>query len=132
MAATRDPAFADTFRYKLTTAAHLETRLAAARALGAIGLSEGYSVAIEVLQNAPALRDDRADPASQQALRLKQMAMAALGAIGRTDALPILSGLLGDINDSHVRVSAARAILEIFRADRRRSLPFSTALRRRG
>ena len=130
LAATRDPIYADTFRYKLTTAPHLETRLAAARALGTLGVSEGFPVAIEALRGKPVLRDDTHDPAPQQRLRIRQMAMAALGAIGRTDALPVLSELMDDKSDPHVRVSAARAILEILGADRRRSLPFSTAPRR--
>ena len=130
LSATRDPIYADTFRYKLTTAPHLETRLAAARALGTLGLSEGFSVAIEALRGKPVLRDDAQDPAPQQRLRISQMAMAALGAIGRTEALPVLMKLMDDKNGPHVRVSAARAILEIIEADRRRSNPFSSAVPR--
>ena len=126
LAATHDPIYADTFRYKLTTAAHLETRLAAARALGGLGLPEGFSVAIEVLGSHPVLRDDASDPAAQQALRVKQMAMAALGAIGRMDALPVLAELMDSRNDPHLQVSAARAVLQILGSDLRRSLPFST------
>ena len=49
LAHTRDPRSLDTFRYKLGTAANLETKLAAARALGLLGSDEGFEVALGAL-----------------------------------------------------------------------------------
>lgn len=130
LAVTRDQTYADTFRYKLATAAHLETRLAAARGLGTLGIPEGFSVAMEALQGEPVIRQDSNDPASQQTLRVRQMAIAALGTIGQAEALPALGKILDEDLDPRVQVSAARAILEILGADRRRTLPFAMPSRR--
>ena len=74
----------------------------------------------------PAARDPN-DPPAGQILRRRQLAAAALGAIGRTDALPALDRLMRDPADPRVQVSAARAVLEIIEADRQEALPFAPA-----
>ena len=117
--------YTSAFRYKLATATHLETRLAAARGLGRLGSDEGFDVALEAFRNAGPSTDDPNDPPAGQVLRARQMAAAALGAIGRTDALPSLKRVMEDSPDPRVVVSAARAIMEILEADRTAGLPFS-------
>ncbi len=109
---TGDPAYVDTFRYRLGSAPHLETRLAASKALGKLGIAEGYDAARRSLQSTPTPIPDLQDPVAGQRLRVKQLAAAALGAIGRAEALPVLEKLLED-SDPRLQVSAARAILEI-------------------
>jgi HEAT repeat protein len=59
------------------------------------------------------------------------MAAAALGSIGRTDALPALTKMLNDPQDPRLQVSAAKAILEILRAEREAALPFGDRARHR-
>ena len=95
LAQTGERRYRDAFLYKLGTAAHLETKLAAARALGALGDDQGYDVALGALRtNRPRFRDPD-DPPAAQVLRAKQMAAAALGAIGRVEALSPLEAMLG-------------------------------------
>ncbi|MGB2986427.1 MAG: hypothetical protein WBE26_11140, partial [Phycisphaerae bacterium] len=126
LAETSDVVYLDTFRYKLATATHLETRLAAARGLGRLGSDEGFKEALRALRINRPLRNDPHDPAAGQILRVKQLAAAALGAIGRADALPALSRLMEADRDPRVQVSAARAILDILTKDQARPLPFAT------
>jgi HEAT repeat protein len=127
LAATGDPAYAETFRYKLATATHLETRLAAAQGLGLLHSDEGFETAMRTLRGDQPTRSDPHDPAEEQMLRTRQLAAAALGAIGRADALPALAELLDDSRDPRVQVSAARAILDIVDADRKKALPYAAA-----
>lgn len=124
LAATGEPVYLDTLRYKLATATHLETRLAAARGLGRLGSDEGFDAALRALQTNRRLINDPNDPAAEQVLRARQMAAAALGLIGRPEALPALSKLMDDPADPRMQVSAAGATLEILAADRARALPF--------
>ncbi len=127
LAQTGDPVYLETFRYKLATATHLETRLAAARGLGRLGSDEGFETALKALRTRKPLINDPNDPPAGQILRVRQMAAAALGVIGRSEALPALGELMEDPADPRVQVSAARAILEILEADRERALPFGPA-----
>lgn len=127
LAGTGDRTCLDTFRYKLETAAHLETRLAAARGLGVFASAEGYEVALRGLRVDRARISDPNDPPEGQVLRIRQLAAAALGAIGRAEALPHLEVAMEDSRDPRVQVSAAKAILEIAGANRRRALPFPAA-----
>jgi len=132
LSATGDRTYTDTFRYKYGTAAHLETRLAAAAALGRHGVDEGFDVARRALRvNRPVHKDPK-DPPAGQILRIKQLAAAALGAIGRLDALPALEDMMENAKDPRVQASGARAILEILAADRAGALPFGQAGRERG
>lgn len=127
LAQTGKPKIADMFRYKLETASHVETKLAAARGLGLLGADDGYDVAIRALKRTePGIRDPN-DPPAGQLLRIHQAAAAALGAIGRVDALPMLADVMRDPSDPRVQVSAAGAILMISRRHRNQGLPFPVA-----
>ncbi len=132
LASTGDPVYEQTFRYKLATAPHLETRLAAARGLGKLGVSDGLAVALEGLRLHRAPREDSADPDVNQLLRIHQLAAGAAGAIGREEVLPALIDLLDHCGDARVEVSAARAIVDILAAARTRDLPFAAASPARG
>jgi HEAT repeat protein len=125
LAATGDPAYAETFHYKLATATHLETRLAAARGLGLLYSDQGFELAMRALRQGPSRRDDPQDPVEGQALRTQQLAAAALGAIGRTDALPALTEVMEKSDDPRVQVSAARAMLDILDAERTKAFPLA-------
>ena len=124
LATARDRACLDTFRYKLETAAHLETRLAAARGLGLLGLDDGLEVALRGLRVERPMVNDPDDPPAGQVLRIRQLAAAALGAIGKKEALPQLAAVVDDRRDPRVQISAAKAILEIMDANRRSNLTF--------
>lgn len=75
-----------------------EIGLVAARAMGMLGSDAGYSIAVDGTNSA--------DP------RLRSLGALALGAIGRSDAQPILAPLLKDASQP-VRLAAATAILEL-------------------
>jgi HEAT repeat protein len=75
-----------------------ELSLVAARAMGMLQSDEGYGVAMIGVKS--------------QDARQRQLAALAFGAIGRTDAQPMLAPLLGDANND-TRVAAAAALLEI-------------------
>jgi HEAT repeat protein len=77
---------------------YAEVALVAARALGDIGLDDGYGVAQK--------RITSADP------RQRFLAAIAFGAIGRSDAQSSLAPLLSD-TDPKVRLGAATALLQI-------------------
>jgi len=124
LAETGDRIYLEAFRYKLRTAVHLETRLAAARALGRLGSDEGSELAMRALKTSRPFRRDPDDSGAGQILRARQLAAAALGAIGRSDALPACAALIGDPTDPRVQVSAARAVLEITAA-KKDDLPLS-------
>ncbi|MBI1827480.1 MAG: HEAT repeat domain-containing protein [Planctomycetes bacterium] len=111
--ATKDRSLIDTYRYKLTHAEHLETKLAAARGLGTCGSDDGYSIAMQGLQTTKQLHEDRDDPPADQILRTRQLAAAALGAIGLRDAIPALQRALDSTDDARLKISFARAVLEI-------------------
>ncbi len=127
LAQTGDAAYLATFRYKLQSATHLETKLAAARGLGMMGRDDGFSVALRALSVDSPVVQDVNDPVAGQRLRVKQLAAAALGAIGRAEALEPLGDMLEHSDDPRLQVSAARAILEILAADRGRALPFPSS-----
>jgi HEAT repeat protein len=75
-----------------------EVALVAARAMGDIGLDDGYGVCLKYINST--------DP------RQRQLAATALGSIGRSDAQTILAPLLND-PDQRVRLAAATAILQL-------------------
>jgi HEAT repeat protein len=113
LAGTRDPAFLETFRYKLATAQHTETKLAAGRALGMLRNDEGYEVALQALRSPKPVPGDVNDPPASQVLRIQQLAAGALGAIGRMEALGALNEVMSNSKDPRVQISAARAIVDI-------------------
>ena len=124
LAATGDRVYLDTFRYKLATASHLETRLAAARGLGLLGVDDGLELVLRALVIRAAPIVDPNDPPEGQLLRIHLLASSALAAIGRVDVVPRLADVLEASADPRIEVSAARAILCILAADRARALPF--------
>ena len=132
LAATGDSLYRDTFLYKLGTATHLETRLAAAHGLGLLGWDEGFQVALRALRPRRPRIWDPNDPPEDQILRVRLLAIGALGAIGRTDALAELERLLPKPwntergRDPRIQLAAARAILEILKANRESVLPSAT------
>lgn len=116
LASTRDQTYIDTFRYKLGTAQHIETRLAAAYGLGRFGSHEGFDYARHALTRKRPILPDPNDPPSGQILRAQQLAMLALGAIGDVSVLSLLDKVMKKSDDPRIQVSAARAILEILAA----------------
>ncbi len=124
LSATGDRRYVDTFRYKLATAIHLETKLAAVRALGPLGDDDGFNLAVRSLGRKRATINDPDDPPAGQVLRIRQMAAAALGAIGREDALAPLQSLMEESADPRVRVSAGGAVLRILGTRVVEPLPF--------
>jgi HEAT repeat protein len=113
LSARYDRALTDTFRFKLENGAHIETRLAAAKALGMLGDASGFQTAISALRSPKPGADTPEDPAPAQTLRIQQLAAGALGAIRQPRALPDLRHIMDRSNDPRVQVSAAKAILEI-------------------
>jgi HEAT repeat protein len=131
LAQTGDRAYLDTFRYKLATASHIETRLAAARGLGVSGSDEGLDVALRALRSHRTILDDPKDPPEDQKLRVRQLAAAALGAIGRVEALPVLVELMDDPTDPRVQVCAAQAVVMIIKVKDVHAFPFGAPVSNR-
>jgi len=113
-----------TFRYKLANAEYQEARLAAARALGELGSSEGLAVALKGIGFNRPVRNLEQDPPENQIMRIRQMAALALGAIGDPAGLPPLADRLEDNSDPRVQIAAAKAILGIVHRQEREALPF--------
>lgn len=82
----------------LLTSDYAEVTLQAARAMGMLGSDEGYGVALVGAKHAD--------------WRQRHLAALALGAIGRSDAQPVLGKLLQD-PEPIVRIAAATAILQL-------------------
>jgi len=97
LAAPRDQRVIHHVRGKLSDE-YDEIALVAARAMGELDSDEGYGVAVRGARSN--------DP------RKKVLAAMAFGAIGRSDAQPILAQLLQDPN-SAVRLAAATALLQL-------------------
>jgi HEAT repeat protein len=97
LAGPREARVADHIRPALTSD-YVEVSLVAARALGQLGLDDGYTIAIKAAESS--------EP------RQRALAALALGAIGRADAQGTLARLLKDPNPD-VRVAAASAILQL-------------------
>lgn len=97
LAGPKDRRVEEHLRGKLTDE-YTEIALVAARALGDIGLDDGYGVAMNAIGSS--------DP------RRRLLAAVALGAIGRSDAQNALAPLLQDA-DPRVRLAAATALLQL-------------------
>ncbi len=111
----KDPRHEEMFRSKTLDdeAPHLETRLAAARALAIAGHDDGYALALRSLRfNRPSVHDEEDTPEGQ-ILRVRQLAAAALGAMGKVSALPELVRMMESNGDARLQVSAATAVLQI-------------------
>lgn len=129
---TLDLRFVETYRYKLKTAAHRETRLAAARALGRLGIRDGYGLALEnVTFGQPDRNPEVAknDAPRSQIVRVRSMAALALGAIGNPAALPRLVDAIENPYDPRVELAAALAIVEILCGDAEAGLNMKGGLR---
>lgn len=116
LAEVRSPLLGDTFRYKLKSGKHWETRLAAARALALLSNYDGFDETMRALKTKQFKSRDRNDPPQQKTLRIRQMATAALGVMGKEEALPTLARIMTNEADPRLQVSAAQAILKILRA----------------
>lgn len=132
LAGTGDKTYVDTFRYKMKRGVHLETRLAAARALGDLGLDDGFELALQTIRRPVRVRRASHDGAGSQRLRTTQLSAAVLGVIGRLDALPSLSRLLKQSRDPRIQVSVAKAILDILQASDQHEFPFAADHQRGG
>lgn len=111
-----DPQCLETLQYGLAKAPHLESRLAAARALGMMGRDDGYRLALWALtwnQPDPKLTDD---PPANQVMRKRTMACFALGAIGKVEALEPLRQRMEDPSDARVQLAASAAVLRILKS----------------
>jgi HEAT repeat protein len=97
LAGPQDRRVMEHVRSKLVTE-YDEVALVAARAVGELGSDDGYGVALRGARSA--------DP------RQKVLAAMAFGAIGRSDAQPILAEMLKDPNQP-VRLAAATALLQL-------------------
>ena len=116
---TRNPICTDLFRQKFRVGVHIETRLAAARALAMLGSSEGFDVAYKSLAfNKPRHMEPNDSP-EDQILRARLLAASALGAMGDPAALPRLDRMMVKSDDPRIQVAAGKAILEIIAAVRR-------------
>lgn len=98
---------------RLAKAEHIETRLAAARALGKIGDRSGYDLALKSLDFEPKDDKDDQDPAWNRRIRVREMAALALGDIADRRAVPKLSAMLESADDPRLQIAAAKAILQI-------------------
>ncbi|MFQ5413258.1 MAG: HEAT repeat domain-containing protein [Phycisphaerae bacterium] len=123
----RDAVCADIFRYKLATAQHLETRLAAVCGLGRLGVKEGSQLAVGALSFDKPRRSEPNDPPAAQMLRVRLLAATAAGATGDPAALRPLRDMLEHNTDPRLQVAAARAILEIIAADLRARSPLAAS-----
>lgn len=97
LAGPRDTRVAEHLRGMLVTP-YVEVNLVAARALGMLGSDEGYGTALAGLSSSDS--------------RHRQLAVMALGSIGRMDSQRQLRPLLSD-DDPEVRLAAAGAILQL-------------------
>ncbi len=108
-----DPRSVDSLRFALRDSPHLESRLAAAQALGLMGHNDGFHLAMASIRwNSPNTRL-RDDPPANQIMRVRTLAAFALGAIGRTEALEPLRQQMEDPDDPRIQLAAATAILQI-------------------
>jgi len=124
-----DPKAAEVIRQHLNkTTNHVETRLAAARALGMIGFEDGLELARRSLKFNTPDPDARAGKAEDQIMRVQTMAALALGAIRARVALPDLERLMVDSLDPRVQVAAARAIVETLSTKRATVIPAAQPL----
>ncbi len=104
-----------TLRTRLKESPYLEARLAAARALGMHGHDDGFDLAMKsVSWNEPqaGLADDSPE---NQRMRVRSMAVMALGEIGDARALGSLKGRMETPDDPRVQLAAAKAIIMILK-----------------
>ena len=113
LAECRDPSLEELFRIQFEKALHLETKLAAAKALAYLGSGAGYAVARKALAFNKPRKQDKNDPPRMQIIRVRQLAAHALGAIGNLEALPGLRDRMNEDEDPRVQLAAAMAIVQL-------------------
>lgn len=116
----RDSQYRKIFLDKLSAGKHLETKLAAARALGLLGSGDGYALAASSM-NFSAKKDEKNDPAINQTFRVRQLAASTLGAIRDRRALPLLETMMNEADDPRLQIAAAKAILDIVGPNRKKN-----------
>jgi HEAT repeat protein len=129
MGRTQDPRFLSVLELQLREGPHLETKLAAARALGQFGRDDGLKLALKNLDFNKPGKSLPEDPPETQLMRIRSMAALALGAIGDRAALPALRKRLEAQDDPRVQLAAAKAILEILNRDLLWNLPTDNTAR---
>ena len=108
-----DPRCIPTLEYCFKNAPYLESRLAAARALGMMSRADGFQLALQSLdwnRPDPKLPEDQPE---NQIMRVRTQAALALGAIGKPEALTPLRGRMEQDADPRCQLAAATAILQI-------------------
>ncbi len=115
----RDAQYRKIFVDKLQSAQHLETKLAAARALGQVGSADGFDLALSSLGFA-ANKDEKNDPAVNQTFRVRQLAASTLGAIGDRRAIAPLEEMMNDADDPRLQIAAAKALIDILEPRRKK------------
>lgn len=115
----RDSQYREIFLDKLSTAQHLETKLAAARALGQVGGADGFDLAMTSL-GFTAKKDEKNDPAVNQTFRVRQLAATTLGAIGDRRAVAPLETMMNDAEDPRLQIAAAKALMDILGPKRKK------------
>ncbi len=116
LAQVGSPHFVDLFQYKLANSVHIETRLAAAKGLGLLGLMDGFDLALQALRPGAARKYESSDSPQEQQLRRWLLATSALGIMGQEAALSDLAHLMKASHDPRVQVSTAQAILQILKS----------------
>ena len=94
---------------------YLQHRLVAARALGRLGMSDGYDLAIKALSFSPLNAPAEMTPQEvrEEVTRVRSLAALALGAIGDELALGPLGEIARTANDSRLQIAACTAICHI-------------------
>lgn len=122
----RNEALRDLFAYKLgdNDAPYVETRLAAAYGLALLGEHAGFDLALQWVPSRRVSITDSEDSAEGRSVRIRQLSMAVLGAIGDPAALAVLREAMTSDRDARIQVAAAKAILEIIGGQDQEELPF--------
>jgi HEAT repeat protein len=109
LAELRHPRAREALLYRLKAEPEfLETRLIAARGLGALGSREGYDLAKQHLFDTYNDSDD-----AHRTHRIRALGALALGAVGDPAALPLLQRLAETETDERTQVAACYAIVQI-------------------
>ncbi len=116
----KDSEYRQIFADKMKTAQHLETKLAAARALGLLGSKDGFDLALNAL-GYKAKKDEKNDPADNQTFRVRQLAATTLGAIRDRRAVGPLEAMMNDADDPRLQIAAAKALIDILGPKRKNS-----------
>lgn len=109
----KDERVTEALRSRLDSSPYLESRLAAARSLGAQGYGDGFNLALTSLDWNQPQADLPDDPPANQVMRVRTMAALALGEIGDRRALKPLTKRMQTPDDPRVQLAAATAILMI-------------------